>query len=217
MQKYRGLTRWILNAFERHFIRTYSCCIQIVLVKVCLRDSTPGNFNIQLRAPVNPWHTLSNSSDTVALKTNLIKQMLWSLKIYFNNNMQHDLRQIYTNIFTACLNMRDNNSSFFPESEIIPFVSWKQRALSELTDCLSLSLSVNANDGSLDSGERYRPRKRQATPEAASTADERRHREAKYEEYCLLCGVGGTNGCQWFNLGHVWIWLNHAEHPFHLI
>ena len=142
MQKYRGFTRWIPNAFERHFIRTYSCCIQIVLVEVCLCDSTPGNFNIQLRAPVNPWHTLSNSSDTVALKTNLIKQMLWSQEICFNNNMQHDLRRIYTNIFSACLNMRDNNCNLFFPREWNNTIRILETESSVRADWLSLCLSL---------------------------------------------------------------------------
>lgn len=34
-----------------------------------------------------------------------------------------------------------------------------------------------------------------ATPEAASTADETSHCEAKYEVYFLLCGIGSTNVC----------------------
>lgn len=83
------LTRWIQNAFERHFIRTYSCCIQIVWVKVCLYNSTPGNINIQLRVAVNLWHTLSNSSDKGSLKTYLIKQI--KVMIVFPDNTQNIL------------------------------------------------------------------------------------------------------------------------------
>lgn len=107
MQKYRQLTRWIQNAFERHFIRTYSCCIQIVSVKVCVYDSTRGNLNIQLRVPVNPWHTLSTSFDTGSLKTNVSKQAkLWSFslsthKIYLNKNTQHDLKDKFYKLCAA--------------------------------------------------------------------------------------------------------------------
>lgn len=36
------LTRWIQNPSERLLIRIHSCCIQIISVKVCLYDSTPG-------------------------------------------------------------------------------------------------------------------------------------------------------------------------------
>lgn len=43
--------------------------------KVCLCDSTPGNFNIQLKVSVNPWHTLFSSSDTDSLQTNQMKQI----------------------------------------------------------------------------------------------------------------------------------------------
>lgn len=53
------LTRWIQNAFERNFICTYSCCIQIVSGKACLYNLTIGNLTMQLSSSVNIWQALS--------------------------------------------------------------------------------------------------------------------------------------------------------------
>lgn len=53
------LTRWIQNAFERNFIRTHSCCIQIVSAKACLYNLTTGNLTMQLSSTVNIWQALS--------------------------------------------------------------------------------------------------------------------------------------------------------------
>lgn len=150
MQKHRVLTRWIQKAFERHFIRTYSCCIQIVPAKVCLYDSTPGNLKMQLKVAVNLWRTLSNSSEKSSLKTNLIRLKLCycslpTHKMHFNNSMQHDWtnRCIKSSSQTLCAGTATWKSL---QSETVP--SWKQRALS--ADRLPPTISVNANDGSLD-------------------------------------------------------------------
>lgn len=165
MQKYRRLTRWIQNAFERHFIRTYPCCIQMISGKVCLYDSALGNLNIQLRMPVNPWHTFSNSSDTRSLKTNLIKQICYHFFllthiIYLNNNMQHDracLLKHFTNL--EHLNIWTNTATAICfQIAARHCLNLGNRKLCQLTQ----SLTLKASDGSLISGERYWPWKQQA-------------------------------------------------------
>lgn len=50
-------SRWIQNTTKRHFICACSCCIQIILVKARLYNSTPGSFNIQLSLPENLWRS----------------------------------------------------------------------------------------------------------------------------------------------------------------